>query len=415
MLINNEKEKSQVVTIYKQDHFGRGIAKVDNLLVFVDNALPFEECKIKIINRKKKYLEATLKELINVSDSRVMPECPYYYKCGGCHIMHEKRSEQLIFKENKIKELVERFTGLNDIKINPIIFGNQFDYRNKIVLHGKNKKLGFYHEKTHDIVEINNCIITSLRINEIYSKILKYLRDFCDSIIEQIMIRSNYKNEIMIAINGKIDKNSFISYFKEVESIYINNELVFGNGYLYEEIFGLKFKVYPKSFFQVNEEMMKSMYKLVMDYYKNHDYSLVLDLYCGTGTIGMLVSRYVSEVIGVEVEKDSVKAAMECQKENNISNISFYNGKVEDLIDNFKYVDSIIVDPPRRGLDKYTIDNILKLKPKSIVYISCDPATLARDLNLLKDDYDIIEVNPVDMFPNTYHVESLVILQSKNV
>jgi len=411
-MTNKVKIENDLVTILKQDHFGRGITKLDNLLVFVDKALPSEKCEIEIINQKKNYCEASIKKMIVPSKDRVIPDCPYYNDCGGCHIMHQERLEQLKFKENKVKELLERFTNLKDIKIKPIIYDNQFYYRNKIILHGKNNKLGFYQEKTHDIVEINTCMITRQEINEVYNKVEKYLKEFPNK-IDQIMIRSNYKKEIMIVIDGKIDIDNFTSYFNEISSIYINNELVHGNSYLYEEIFGLKFKIYPKSFFQVNEDMMKKMYKIVIDYYKNKNYSLVLDLYCGTGTIGMLVSKYVKEVIGVEVISDSIKAAKECQKENNISNISFYNGKVENLIDNFKQVESIIIDPPRKGLDKYTIDNILKLNPESIIYVSCDPATLARDLNILKDNYDIIEINPIDMFPNTYHVENTVILERK--
>lgn len=412
-MANKIKLENDLVSIFKQDHFGRGITKLDNLLVFVDKALPFEKCKIEIINKKKNYCEAIIKAMILPSKDRVIPDCPYYNSCGGCHIMHQQRVEQLKFKENKVKELLERFTNLKDIKVKPIIYDKQFYYRNKIILHSKNNKLGFYQEKTHDIVEINTCMITTQEINEVYHKILNYLKEFPNNKVEEIMIRSNYKKEIMIVIDGKIDKNNFISYFNETSSIYINDELVHGNSYLYEKIFGLKFKVYPKSFFQVNEDMMKQMYKIVMDYYKNKNYSLVLDLYCGTGTIGMLVSKYVKEVIGVEIVSDSIKAAKECQKENNISNISFYNGKVEDLIDTFKQVDSIIIDPPRKGLDKYTIDNILKLNPESIIYVSCDPATLARDLNILKDNYNVIEVNPIDMFPNTYHVECVCVLKRK--
>ena len=410
---NIELNDNQVVSVLKQDHFGRGIAKVDNLLVFVDKALPFDECRIEIVNRKKNYLEGIIKEIVVPSSLRVVAKCPYYDFCGGCHIMHEIREGQNSFKKNKVKELLERFTGLKEIKINSIITGKEFYYRNKIVLHSDFGNLGFYQEKTHELVPINSCVITALEINNIYVKIRKYLNENKTEKIKQIMIRSNSKEEVMIALDGDINNNKFISYFKEVKSIYLNGELIYGDSYLYEEIFNLKFKIYPKSFFQVNKEMTDKMYGLVIDYYKKNNYSLVLDLYCGTGTIGMLIAKYVSKVIGVEVVSDSVKASIECQKENSISNIKFYNGKVEDLIDSFNSVDSIIVDPPRKGLDKHTIDCILKIKPKSIVYISCDPATLARDLNILKDNYSIIEVNPIDMFPNTYHVENVVFLEKK--
>ena len=160
---------------------------------------------------------------------------------------------------------------------------------------------------------------------------------------------------------------------------------------------------------------MKVMYKLVMDFHKDKNYHKVLDLYCGTGTIGMLVSKYVEEVVGVELEKSSIDSANLCKELNNIENIKFIQGRVEDNIDFFKEIDSIIVDPPRSGLDKHTIETILKLSPKTISYISCDPATLARDLKMLLTDYNVLEVHPIDMFPNTYHVENVVFLEKNKI
>jgi len=155
------------------------------------------------------------------------------------------------------------------------------------------------------------------------------------------------------------------------------------------------------------------MYNKVIDFYKEHKNLKVLDLYCGTGTIGMLISKYCKSVIGVEVNKEAINSANRCKDKNSIKNIEFYQGKVEDKIDMFSDIDSIVVDPPRAGLDKHSIEIILKLNPESIIYISCDPATLARDLNLLKDNYEVKEINPIDMFPNTYHVENVCILERK--
>lgn len=401
------------VKIIKQDHFGNGIAKIDNKLVFVDKALPGDICKIKITKVKKNYVNGKILEILQSSNLRVDVKCPYYEICGGCHVMHEKYEQQLLFKENKVKELINKFTGLSNINYYPIIGNNSFYYRNKVIFHGKNHKLGFYQEKTNDLVDIKECIITNKTLNNIYLKIQSFLNDHPNTDIKKVMLRITSLNETLITLDGNFDKSEILSYLDMVSTVYLNNELVKGNSFITEDILGIKFMIYPSSFFQVNYDMMLSLYGIVIDFYKNNNCSRVLDLYCGTGTIGMLVSKYVDSVVGVEVESSSIKSANICKKLNGISNIEFIEGKVEDKIDLFKDINSIIVDPPRSGLDVHTIDIIKKLNPKSIVYVSCDPATLARDLNILKEKYNILEVHPVDMFPNTYHVETVCILKRK--
>ena len=408
-----EKEEYEVI-VSKQDHFGRGIVNIDGMFVFIDGALTGDKCKIEINNVKKNYASAKVIRMVESSNDRVIPDCSYYNICGGCHIMHQDYSKQLEFKELKVKELLERFTNLKEFEIYPILAGDCFNYRNKVILHGNGKELGFYKEKTHELLPIKECDITNKRINDIYKKVQCFLVDNKESFINSIMFRITSLDEIMVVVEGNIEEKEFLSYLEDVNTIYINNELVKGNSYILEDIYGIKFKIYPKSFFQVNYDMMLKMYKLVMDFYKDKNYYKVLDLYCGTGTIGMLVSSYVNHVVGVEIEKSSIESALECMKINKINNIEFICGKVEDNIDSFKDIDSIIVDPPRSGLDKYTIDNILKILPKTITYISCDPATLARDLKMLLEKYSILKIHPVDMFPNTYHVENVVFLERKN-
>lgn len=401
------------VVILKQDHFGRGIVKVKNIFVFVIGALPQEICKIEITNVKKTFAIAKIKEMIKPSIFRVEPECPYYDICGGCHIMHQEYSKQLTFKEEKVRELLQKFTGLKDINMFPIVGLHPFYYRNKVVLHGKNHQLGFYQEKTNRLVPIKKCLITEQKINMVYSEIEKFLIDNPKDEIKHLMIRSTSLNEFLVVIEGKISKEKIIPYLETVSTIYLNNKLVKGNPYIEEEILGIVFKIYPDSFFQVNYDMMLVLYRIVLNYYQNKEYDKVLDLYCGTGTIGMLVSNSVKEVIGVEKEPSSIKSANLCKELNEISNIRFIKGKVEDKIDSFQDIDSIIVDPPRSGLDNHTLEIIVKLHPQSITYISCDPVTLSRDLKTLLDYYDLQEVHPVDMFPNTYHVETIVFLERK--
>lgn len=405
-MLENEK-----INIFKQDHFGRGIAKINDMLIFIDGALPGEKCKIKITNQKKKFLEGKVIEVTEKSSDRINPKCPFYEECGGCHIMHQSREKQLFFKEEKVKELLERFAGISRDVVYPITYGKDFNYRNKIILRSNGNELGFYKEKTHDLVPINECCITDLKINDISKRINDYLK--VNNNIQEVMIRSTSLNEVMLSIKGNINISNFINSFKDITSIYINDKFICGREYITENIFGLMFKIYPNSFFQVNYEIMEALYKKVQDFYKNKNYSTVLDLYCGCGTIGMLVSNYVENVIGVEVVESAVESALVCMKINDIKNISFKCGKVEDMINSFKNVDSIIVDPPRKGLDTHTINTILKLNPESIVYVSCDPVTLARDLKILSTDYDVVEVHPFDMFPNTYHVECVCVLKRK--
>ena len=407
--VNNEYQ----VSILKQDHFGNGLAKINNKLIFVNKALPGDICNIKITKVKKNYANGEILEILQSSTIRTAPICPYYDTCGGCHIMHEEYKQQLLFKENKVKELINKFTGLNNVNYYPIVGKNQFYYRNKVIFHGKNHSLGFYQEKTNDLVPVKECIITNKSLNEVYLKVQSFLNDFPNADIKKVMLRNTSSNEILVALEGNIHKDEIIPCLDMATTVYLNNELIKGNGFVTEDILGIKFMIYPSSFFQVNYDMMLVLYGIVIDFYRNNNCSKVLDLYCGTGTIGMLVSKYVNNVIGVEVESSSIKSANICKELNGISNIEFIEGKVEDKIDLFKDVDSIIVDPPRSGLDMHTIDIIMKLNPLSIVYVSCYPATLARDLNILKEKYNVLEVHPVDMFPNTYHVETVCILERK--
>jgi len=410
------KEKDQLdVLVQKLDHFGNGIAKVENQYVFVKNALPEETVKIEITKVKKNFLNAKTVDVIIPSKNRILVPCPYYELCGGCQIMHQVYLKQLEFKKEKVKELFQKFAGISNLKIENFDFQEPFAYRNKIIFHGKKQTLGFYQEKSNDLVEVQNCLLIEEALNQIYHTIQKYLKTNPEEEIDELMIRKTSLNEYMIVIDGKVNMKTFLPSFNNflVASIYLNQELVYGKEYITEEVFGFKFRIYRNAFFQVNYEMMKKLYKIVTNYYQGKNYQTVLDLYCGTGTIGILVSPYVKEVIGVEVVHDSILAANQNKKINQLSNITFFEGKVEDKISQFQEIDSIILDPPRSGLDSKTRKAILKIHPKSIVYISCDPVTLARDLKDLLEDYILETTNLVDMFPNTYHVECVCVLNRR--
>ena len=412
MLEEIKKHTEYDVTIMKQDHFGDGIAKIGDKLVFVQHGLTGDCCRIVITDIKKTFAVAKIKKMFQASLQRVKPTCPYYEECGGCSLMHQLEKRQLAFKENKVRELFSRFAGISDFEIESISHGRSTDYRNKVVFHGMNNQLGFYRGKSHDLVPIRKCLLVDDEINQVYQQVQNYLATYPNEEMEKLMIRRTNLNETMLVVKGRINQELFCSFLSTLSltSIFLNGKLVSGKPYITEKIFDLQFRILPDAFFQVNYEMMLNLYQKVIDYYRDKHYHKVLDLYSGTGTIGLLLTPYVEEVIGIEVVEDAVQAAKMNQAINQIDNISFIQGKVEDYIEEFKQIDSLVVDPPRSGLDNKTITTILRILPDSIVYVSCDPVTLARDLKRLLSTYQLSHVHLVDMFPNTYHVECVCIL-----
>lgn len=404
------------VTINKIDHFGRGISTLYNKTVFVENALPTEEVKINITNNKKNYFEANVCEYLKKSNDRVEPLCPYFELCGGCNIMHMNYDKQLSFKRNKVIEIMDKFAKINSEKIKEIVKTDEFYYRNKITLQ-VSKKIGLYKKSSYEIVNIDKCYIC----NESINKIIKKLNDLKLENINQIIIRSSLKtNEVMIVfcIYNKIDEKYLVDNLKSLATSivkrYKNDEKVlYGKSYITEKIGDYSFIISADSFFQVNTLGMEKLYGVVKKYLEPNKNMNVLDLYCGTGTIGIYISDSVKEVSGVEINKSAVKDAIKNAALNDINNIKFVCSDVKDVIKKYKNIDAVIVDPPRAGLSKEAIENLINLNASKIVYVSCDAVTLARDINILKDFYDLIEITPVDMFPDTYHIECVSILKLK--
>lgn len=400
--------------IDRLDHYGRGLTNIDGKTVFVDNALIGEEVEITIITEKKNYSEAKVKKYINTSPLRVTPKCPYYDFCGGCDIMHLPYEEQLKFKNNKIKEIVNKFTNLN-IPINNTLPTLEYNYRNKVTLQ-VDKIIGYYSKKSNNIIKIDNCIIADLKINNLIDRLNKI--DLSN--INQVVIRVSDKESMLVFYaEKKINSKFLIKKFNDITSLIVsyNNqyEVINGKPYIVETIDEYSYIISPQSFFQVNKEGMIKLYNQIIDYCSFKGNEKVLDLYCGTGTIGIYISKYCKEVLGIEINKQAIKDANENKKINNVTNISFACGDVDKVLKNTNFKpDIIIVDPPRAGLETTVIDQLLSLKSNKIVYVSCDPITLARDLKLLNDKYAILEITPVDMFSQTHHVESVCILEQKN-
>lgn len=396
------------VKIEKLDHFGRGITKINNKICFVDGALTDEVVEAEIVREKSKYLEGKVTKIIDSSKHRKKVECPYYDVCGGCNLLHLSYAEENKFKEMKVAEILKRYGNKENIKVNSISFGEESGYRNKVVLHGSDGKLGFYKEGSNELVQIKSCLL----LPDIINKLIDKLNDIAmESDIRKVTIRvSNDLDKVMVKIDGNISDISSIRDMVDV--LIINDQVISLEDKIISKIGDVSYSVSIGSFFQVNRDLTFKLYEKVLEYVKNIRPNKVLDLYCGTGTIGIYVSKYILEIVGVDSCKSSIDNAFFNRKLNNVNNINFICDKVENVIDQFNNIDLIIVDPPRAGLDTKTINYIEKIAPDTIVYVSCDPVTLARDLNLL-DNYEILEVTPFNMFPRTYHVECVTVLCHK--
>ena len=387
--------------IIKFDHFGRGIAKVSNKIYFVDKALPGEIVDVFVTQDKKNYSEAKLDKVIQKSNQRIDSICPLFNKCGGCNFLHTTYEEEIKFKKEKALELLGRCDNFYETK--------DMNYRNKVTLHVKDDKIGFYQEKSHEIITIDYCYLLDDRINRVINEL--NMISMTDYGITKIIIKSN-NGKVLLDVDGIVD-DFFITYFDDVDTIISNNKIVKGKGYQEEIIDNKVFKITSNAFFQVNKQGLENINKIIQRYLKDKKINKALDLYSGTSLWGILISNKVREVTSIEVNKEASLNAIDNIKKNNISNIKVINGKVEDYIDTFNDIDLCIIDPPRSGLDKKTITYLKMINSKYLIYVSCDMFTLKRDLDLLKENYNINEVNLVDMFKRTYHCEVVTILERK--
>lgn len=395
------------IKIEKLDNMARGIGYVDGKIAFVDNSLIGEIIQTEKIYETKKYMVLKNNGIIEKSPLRINPVCKYYSICGGCDLMHLEYKHQLEYKTKKIKDLVYKYLK-EDICVRDIVPSSQLKYRNKVSFKVDNK-LSYTKKKSNELINVDECYLIDERIN----KIVKVLNESSINRLDEVVIRCG-KKDIMIILKGACDIR-LIEKLKEYgNSIYLNDELVYGCKYIENKIGDYSFVVSPSSFFQVNDYQTKNLYDKVVEYASLNNNEIVLDLYCGTGTIGIYLSGHAKEVIGVEVNKDAIKDANINKKINNVENISFIcdtTSNINEIVN--KNIDVVIVDPPRSGLDKNTINYILKNNIKKVIYVSCDPMTLMRDLNILKEMYDIKEITPFDMFPHTYHVECVCSLIHK--
>ena len=383
------------VVIESVDDIGNGVTRIKNIVVFVPYTLSHEKVKIKIVNVSKRFAVGKVIEFITKSDKRCEVKCHCYNECGGCNFLHINFDDEKNIKINYINKLF-------NINIESVLTNNEYNYRNKATFHIKDGKIGYYSEKTNDIVEFNNCLLLDNRINDIYN----YLKINDLNGIFEVIIRVTTKDTMVILKGEKYDINGLINNFN-ITSIYLNDKLVYGKSYIIEEIDNIKYSIYPNSFFQVNKDNMKIMYDKAREYagYGNN----LLDLYCGTGTIGIYLKDNFKHIDGIEINNDSIKNANINKELNNINNINFVCGDAS-IAKNNNY-DVIIVDPPRSGLSKKVIDFLDNSNAKRIVYISCNPKTLRRDIDLL-NNYKMVKLEIINMFNKTKHIECITLLEN---
>ncbi|MBN2540014.1 MAG: 23S rRNA (uracil(1939)-C(5))-methyltransferase RlmD [Bacilli bacterium] len=446
-----EQKENYIVKAIDLTHDALGVARLeDGYTVFVEGLLKGETAKIEIVQRKKKYGFAKVVELITKSPYRLAPKCKHFYECGGCGLMHMDYDVQVAFKKYRLDSMVKKL-GQDPTLVDDIIcMVNPFYYRNKVEIkfaQGKRGiKAGYFRAKTHHVVDLDECYTMSKKSFEVL-KLIKttadelglkaYNPETNEGILKSCVIRESYKNkEIVLLFNIATDSfkteqlfaNKIASDYpmvkgigvvkSEDESAFSMDEIrvLFGKSYLTEELLGNTFEVGFRSFFQVNTIQTERLYKKAIEYAKFNGQDRVIDAYCGIGSVALSIANDVYKVFGIEIIEPAIVDAKKNAKINNIKNAFFEVGDSEYVIQKWKkyHFDGIIIDPPRKGCSKSFVDTLVNMKIPKIVYISCNPATLQRDLEyFLQSGYQLKGITPVDMFPQTTHVESVALLELK--
>ncbi len=451
------KNEVYVLTITDVDMDGNGVGKLEGFPIFVKDTVIGDRAEVKLVKVKKNYGYGRLVRLLQPSEKRVEPQCRVARQCGGCQLQFYSYQEQLKFKENKVKNNLDRIGKAEGYLLHPIIgMEEPFRYRNKAQFPiGRDKQgqpiAGFYAGRTHSIIEQEDCVIGRKENKEILRVILDFMKEYRilpyreenhSGLVRHILIRQGYHTkEIMVCviINGKSlpyaqELAERLRKLKNMTSIMVNcNQektnvilgkkltLIWGKEFITDFIGDICFQISPLSFFQVNPVQTERLYKKVLEYADLNGEEIVWDLYCGIGTISLFLARKAKKVYGVEIVEQAVQNARENAKRNGIENVEFFTGKAEEVFpvwygEHKEAADVVVLDPPRKGCEKELLQTIAEMKPKRIVYVSCDSATLARDVKILGEmGYRLLEVTPVDMFPQTVSVETVCLLSKLHV
>lgn len=385
------------IKIDRLSYDGKGIGYIDGKVAFVCGALPGEEVSVKVINDKKSFYECELVDVITKSDKRIESACPYFNICGGCAYMHVSHNDECEMKVSALKDILKRKAGV-EANIKKITSDKDVCYRNKLSLKVKNFEFGFYKEETHEFVKIDDCLIASDAIRKVFK-----LKDYLKFREGNILIRSNFNDEVIIKIDTDCEADIDVLKIKEsvkLVGIILNNKVIYGEDFFIEKVHNYFYKVNVNSFFQVNLDILGK----VIDILREDNYGALADLYCGVGTLGIPLKK--DKLYGIEIVPEAVIDATYNAKINKQDN-KYMLGSAEVISKINEKIDTILVDPPRAGLNKKTLDFLINYKSHNLIYMSCNPFTLARDLNVLKEIYDIKEVYYLDMFPRTKHMETL--------
>ena len=464
--MNFRKGEIVELGIDKMAYGGRGVARVNGFVLFVRGAMPGDRIKAQIIRKKKGYAEAKMAELLEPSPDRVRAPCPYSGYCGGCQWQHVRYDRQLEYKKGHIREAMRHIGALRDVCVHDVIPSEkQFAYRNKMEFSFSDRRWLLPHEMDgrevetgfalglhvpgtyYKVIDIDACLLQHETGNRVLRQVKKYVRD-CDVPVYGLKSHEGFWrfltvryssafDEWMVNVVTSEERRELVEPLSErlcrqipnIKTV-VNNintrraavavgdrEIILrGMGYIRDRIGPFTFQISANSFFQTNSLGAERLYRKVMEYAELKGSETVLDLYCGTGTIPIFLSNGAKAVIGMEIAESAVVDAQKNCRSNGVHNCRFILGDIRENISDLKLKpDVLVIDPPRAGMHKDVLAKVMELSTERIVYISCNPATLARDLGLMSQDYEVVEIQPVDMFPHTYHIEAIAKLARRPV
>ncbi len=449
-----KKNEEYLVEIIDNGFRGEGIAKIDGFTIFIPNAIKGEKVKIKILKVTTSHAFGKIISILESSKWREDVDCYTYQRCGGCNLRHMNYEQTIQIKKNAVESTLKKALGKEVVISEVIKMQKPYHYRNKLQYPvGINKEgqpiMGVFAERTHDIIPTNDCKIQNKLgqkiANAIYQFIVEnnievYNEKTLEGSLRHIIIRIGIKTKevmlILVSNTNQIPKEQALiqfitNKFPEIKTVIKNinckntnvilgniNEVLLGKGYIYDDLGAYRFKISPMSFYQINPIQTEKLYQKAIEFAELTGREIIFDLYCGIGTIGIFASQNAKKIYGIETIPEAIEDAKENAKLNGVKNAEFFVGDVEktlpSLLKEYKLEpDVVFLDPPRKGCDRLTLETLLTIKPKKIVYVSCNPATLSRDVKILEEKYELNDLSICDMFPFTYHVECVAVLQLK--